>query len=75
MDEVLVIQFSWHVQCFIFAQIYKCFGMQIKDTMSGAQLKEKVEAALAQLDVTRCTTTKQAFVPGHLSRQPLGPGQ
>ena len=21
------------------------------------------------------TTTKQAFVPGHLSRQPLGPGQ
>ena len=22
-----------------------------------------------------CTTTKQAFVPGHLSRQPLGPGQ
>ena len=23
----------------------------------------------------RLTTTKQAFVPGHLSRQPLGPGQ
>jgi len=23
----------------------------------------------------RTTTTKQAFVPGHLSRQPLGPGQ
>jgi len=21
------------------------------------------------------TTTEQAFVPGHLSRQPLGPGQ
>jgi len=23
----------------------------------------------------RPTTTKQAFVPGHLTRQPLGPGQ
>jgi hypothetical protein len=29
--------------------------MQIEDKMSGAQLKERIEAALAQLDVTnRC---------------------
>jgi len=30
---------------------------------------------VAHADVAGGTTTEQAFVPGHLSRQPLGPGQ
>ena len=42
-------------------------------------IKEKIDDGILQLSHVnsegQITTTKQAFVPDHLSRQPLGPGQ
>ena len=43
--------------------------------MASSRKKKSVPLMISMISRCNGTTTEQAFVPGHLSRQPLGPGQ